>query len=406
MSVDNQKIRVAVLSDLHVGDNEKNSFLTNSTPETPHENPFVSLTDFITRNSIQADILICCGDMTDQANITGQKYVWDKIHRLAETLNAREVFGTAGNHDMDSRGSNSYDPKGSLLDLDPSFPYKNEQYSNHYWAKNFAFSTHGNVRLLNVNSSAFHGYITQNIQQYQMGRISQSTVDRIELLLQQHEEYPVNIAFFHHHPIRWTTRTDEDYSEMDGGDRLIRLLSQSQYGSWIIIHGHKHWPDIQVAGGASNPPVVFAAGSFSSKRLAGDNGSHKNQFYILEIDMQPEIHNLSIAGKIYAWNWANGAGWSPAFFEDGIPYGCGFSNSQSTPRVLAKRIDEYAKEQLYVSWSELTDNIQELNYTLPKNIGETCQLLKNNYLYEITYDDLHWPKQLSKQHPTEIGDNS
>ncbi len=407
MNIDKKTVKIAVLSDLHVGNNDHNSYLTVGTHDTPQENPFEALKEFTKSESIDADILICCGDMADQADTAGQMYAWNHIHDLSNTLKVEKIFGTVGNHDMLSRGD-SYDPKGSLQKLMPYFPNEDENYCDRYWARNFAFSEFGeNVRLLNINSCTFHGYGNKDLKEYEHGRISQFTIDKIESHLKGYvskgKEYNVNIAFFHHHPIKWNHRSIDDYSEMDGGDQLLQLLSKSEYGNWIIIHGHRHWPNIQIApSSGSNPPIIFSAGSFSSKRLVIEGGSAQNQFYIIEICTNPmDTHDLSIAGKIYAWNWAYGVGWREAPYPDGIPYGCGFTNSNTTAQILAKHIDEYGKQELFFSWDDLLQKMPILNFTLPKAIKEISTILETKYNYKISYDALHWPSQFSKQRDSE-----
>jgi len=404
MSTEKTTIKIAVLSDVHVGNNDNNSYLTIGTHDTPQENPFAALKLFIQKEKLEADILICCGDMADQANIAGQKFAWSNIKELSEVLKTKHLYGTVGNHDMDSRGT-SFDPKGSLQQLIPHFPNEDELYCDRYWSRNFAFSEMGeNVRLLNINSCAFHGYGNQNDQEYEHGRISQFTIDKIEIQLKKDledkKEYNINIAFFHHHPLKSEHRDHSDYSEMDGGELLLRLLSKSEYGNWIIIHGHKHWPNIKIAqNNSSTPPVIFSAGSFSSKRLTGEQNSAQNQFYIVEVYTNPLIeYELSIAGIISAWYWAYGDGWNKSPFYHSVPYGCGFTNSNTTAQVLANWIDKQYGEKELILWDHLVKAKPMLKFIFPKALQEICDILRTKYNYEIfANQETYWPYQFKKQ---------
>ncbi|KHG33182.1 metallophosphoesterase [Sulfurospirillum sp. MES] len=398
-----KKVKIAVLSDLHVGDVD--SYLTSNMHYSLVENPFSSLKDFISNNHLKADILICCGDMADRADDAGQIFAWNNICDIASSLQCQHCYGTVGNHDLDSRAKILYDPKGQLQKLHPSFPYDNESYCDRYWARNFSFSTYeDNIRLLNINSCAFHGYSDKNNKnEYDHGRISQFTIDKIEAKLQQDikdkKEFSVNIAFFHHHPAKMEHRSFDDYSEMLGGNLLLQLLSKSEYGNWIIIHGHKHFPNIQIASASgSNPPVIFSAGSFASKKLVTEKNSEKNQFYIMEVCVDPmNEYNLSIAGIIHSWYWSYGLGWNKSPFSHNISYGCGFTNSIKTAHVYAKFIDDNYNNKEFFLWEDLLVKWPELQFTFPQSIHEICEILENKYGYNILYNRLEWPSQFSKQ---------
>jgi Icc-related predicted phosphoesterase len=374
--------RIAVISDLHVDSNQ--SYIQTNMSESKYENPFSSLSELISKDELKADILICCGDMADQAKETAQRYAWSKIVEIAKQLEAEKYYGTVGNHDVDSRfASNEYDPKEAMQDLIPVFPGIDELYSNQYWARNFAFDEVDGIRLLNINSCAYHGYMKaeKDKNEYEYGRISQKTLDNIETELenQKMKKYQINIAFFHHHPERRTSRTDEDSSELVGGDRLIRLLSK-RYGPWLIIHGHKHYPSIAKASGDENPPIIFSAGSFASTRL--EKGKN-NQFYIIEIlrESRKKVQ-LPMAGSILSWNLSQGNVWNQAGLQDGIPYGCGFGNADHF-ETLADSIEAFVQDNELYAWNELVENFPKLKYTMPGTIENMLEVLKDEYGFTV-----------------------
>lgn len=402
--------RVAVLSDLHVSLNSEHTYLTNETPSNLFDNPVDSLIDFSIKNTLDADMLVCCGDMADAADANGQKIAWENIHKLANALKVSKsnVYGTVGNHDVDSRYiTTMYDPKENLQKLAPNFPNSDESFCDRFWARHYAFSYYSfdnkQIRILNINSCAYHGSGNRDINEYEHGRISQLTLDKISQDLQQSyekkDEFDLNIAVFHHHPIRWSTRSGSDYSEMDGGDKLIRLLSKSQYGSWFIIHGHKHWPNIKYADGSSNQPLIFAAGSFSSKNLPREKNESKNQFYIIEFEISPmQDYQLSIAGIVKSWNWSLGVGWNLATIGDGIPYEMGFGANTIHPSILACKINEYCADDDYYEWEVLQEKFPTLKFTLPKAIEDIIEILRYRYDFTIIKnEDNTKPLQLTKR---------
>ncbi len=413
MSMREDVYRIAILSDLHV--NASDSRIRKNMPEDKYENPFTSLKELIAKEHLMADLLICCGDMADRAEPGSLEYAWKEIHLIANSLNVKHVLGTVGNHDVDSRfATNEYDPKVTLQSLSPVFPGIDETYSNHYWAKHFAITEieDENMQILNINSCAYHGYRScekdkngKDKNEYEHGRISQQTLNQLESVLEkraQTKKYEINIAFFHHHPDTRTTRRDLDYSHMDGGDRLLQLLSQD-YGRWLIIHGHKHAPNIVMASGNANQPIIFSAGSFASTRSIDPEQSNQNQFYIIELVKNAmNAVKLPRAGSILTWNLNTGNVWNKAIFGDGIPYGSGFGNTVDY-EVLAGKINEFLKVEVHYDWEELLQNFPELKFTMPETIKKVLGHLRVEYNCSVRNDpDTGWPCLIFKKEPTNV----
>src|SRR5450759_3743692 len=91
-------------------------------------------------------------------------------------------------------------------------------------------------------------------------------------------------------------------------DRLIDLLGDGNLGQWLIVHGHKHFPNIAYSAGAAQSPVVFSCGSFSARLSPELQTRARNQFYIIEIPLK-KVKVLGLVGKILAWDWSAGKGW-------------------------------------------------------------------------------------------------
>ncbi|MDD3596612.1 metallophosphoesterase [Sulfuricurvum sp.] len=400
--------RIAILSDLHV--NASDSRIRKNMPEDKYENPFTSLKELINKEQLDADLLICCGDMADRAEPGSLEYAWKEIHLIANSLKASHVLGTVGNHDVDSRfATNEYDPKVALQSLSPVFPGIDDNYSNHFWAKHFAITEieDENIQILNINSCAYHGYQScdKDKNEYEHGRISQQTLNQLESVLEkraQTKKYEINIAFFHHHPNPRTTRQDLDYSHMDAGDRLLQLLSKD-YGRWLIIHGHKHASNIVMASGNANQPIIFSAGSFSSTRSIDIEQPNLNQFYIIElVKNSKRTVSLPRAGSILTWNLNTGNVWNKAIFGDGIPYGAGFGNTADY-EVLAGEIDEFLTVGVSYDWEEVVHYFPKLKYTMPETIKKVLETLRSEYYWTVRNDpDTGWPSLIFKKEPANV----
>ena len=405
--------KIAVISDLHVealdAPEGKDSWLTTSTPDDPYVNPFTALDDLIEEENLSADILLNLGDMTTKASPSAQQYAWKKTEELAKKLKANSFVGTAGNHDVDSRCANSdYDVIGGLQALKPEFPGLDRSYVDQYWSRNYVIHTMDNVRIVNINSCAFHGYCSENdgkpasiekLAEYRRGRISEHTLNRLKEDLESKDEYEINIAFFHHHPkLIDSYRDKHDYSQMIGGNELIKVLSESNGSNWLIIHGHKHWPSLNYHHSSSGIQVILSAGSLSSKRLHKENMA--NQFYIIEIESDAlSTYNLPIAGTIHTWNWMTKEKWKASAYEEKIPYGAGFGDS-TAPKVVAREIEQFISKdgKPYYTWGYLKNQIPSLKYMLPDNIKTTIDILESKHaISTMLKPNAYEPHQLAKK---------
>src|SRR5947208_12150793 len=94
-------LRVAIVSDLHVvtdtGPLVRISHLRSGDEEQQHgRQPIGGLLKLIGDARLQADVLLCPGDIADKANPDGIRYAWAALHRVAEHLGCKLVAGTTG----------------------------------------------------------------------------------------------------------------------------------------------------------------------------------------------------------------------------------------------------------------------------------------------------------------------
>ena len=106
-SVSNPRIlTLAILSDLHAYDprldpNYHGHLQVTAAQSDPFRQPFAGLYRLIDRYELTADVVLCAGDMTNQANPVATAFAWSEIHRTAKKLEANLVLGAVGNHDWD-----------------------------------------------------------------------------------------------------------------------------------------------------------------------------------------------------------------------------------------------------------------------------------------------------------------
>ena len=191
-------MRILVISDVHAyskipSDGSKPSYVKAG--DTGDRSPLHQFEELVRSGLIpKPDLVICPGDLGHQADQAGQAFAWEFLKRLAELSTRRLLIAATGNHDVDSRyQSDDFDAKGLLLDLRPSYPIvsdltnkssDDEQAELTYWARNFCIVWIDGCRFVVLNSCAFHGVGKPDAPEYDHGRISSRTLERLKLAIQ------------------------------------------------------------------------------------------------------------------------------------------------------------------------------------------------------------------------------
>lgn len=375
-------IKIAIISDVHAATaSSEHARGTNVLVPAPlsRPNPVVEIKKLISDRKIEADYLICPGDITNQADHDAFVWMWAELKEIGKLLKAREVHATCGNHDLDSRylsSRNDDDPdaKGAILALDDRFPALSVDDHSHYWAHNYVILERRDPkphRVVLLNTCAYHGTKPDEIDH---GRISGRTISAVRRSLKGRSRTALNIVVCHHHlaPLQsWGARSDYEYA-MKGGE-LIQTLEEACLGPWIIIHGHRHWPDCIYASGGAGSPVVFCSGSFGKA-----DAEISNQFHLLEIEL-----NQSAArprGKVRTWSWTISSSWSPSEHTDAVKaltHKSGFGYAGSLPELedaVESAID--SSSQAFLDWTSLVEQLPELDYLLPRDFRLVRRNLK------------------------------
>ena len=394
---DANRLRIAVITDCHayVGRPEDKgnspSWLDLGVDQSEAgKNPFAGLHELALQDpTVRADIVLCCGDLGDKANPAGLQYVWREVARLKETMEADLVIGTAGNHDMDSRHVyNDHDARNQIQALKPLFPVDNERHWLEYWAKNFTIITHGRVRIVILNTAAYHGYAKDPSKpEYAHGRVSDGTITRMVSELSAGGTFAANLLVCHHHPFRNSRIADLDYSEMSNGDQLVNRVVDAMVGPWLVIHGHKHTARVFYAFGSSAAPTVFAAASFAARAYPNQVGQTFNEFYILDLEIPPAPGaTSSLKGRIRTWNWTFGNSWRRPQVGEGLGPSAGFGLRVDVAELAATVATslQSAHSGATMKWDDVVARNPSLKHLIPEDFDLLIRHLTDFHAFGFT----------------------
>jgi hypothetical protein len=281
-----------------------------------------------------------------------------------------KLISTVGNHDLDSRfKANKYDPRGYAMSLSPTLPVAARQSYLEYWAENFTVLRFEDCNVAVLNTAAYHGVGVDIEREVEHGRISEITLGRLEQALKLCPESAVGILLCHHHPIKAEERDSDLEGVTRGGEALVRVLGELG-GPWIVIHGHKHVPDLFYAhGGGVGAPVVLGCASFSAQVNRDAQNKNPNQVHLLVTDVaEAAALGLACAGEVHSWTWQAGIGWSKAHGIMGLPQVTGFGYKSSV-KVLASKIDGHLSKLgvSHIQWSEAIAIAPEIRKLVPED---------------------------------------
>ncbi|MGS1021375.1 metallophosphoesterase family protein [Burkholderia glumae] len=382
-------ITFAVLSDLHAAPKSSDpkgtevKLYSDADSFSQHDNPLSSLYELVSRESLIADFVICPGDMTNRADGGALKFVWEQLHLLKQKLGAQEVIATVGNHDVDSRGHNEGTiPREALMRLLPRFPIADDALADHFWAHGYFLTTIGRVRFLVLNSSWLH----EHRDELERGAVTGYTLEKLRRDLDGQHGPEFNVAVCHHHP--------HVHSELDlGGDIMLNgqklLDTLSSNGAWLVVHGHKHHPKIELAQGEFQQPVVLACGSFSG-RLEGANASvSRNYFHMVQVERFGE--DAELRGVVKSWNWVQGYGWKDYGNANvTFPSRLGFGFEGSVQQLARAVVDSMGTHQL-MKWDAMLKLQPDLAHLTPRKFNALSSTLNTKHNIVITCDGTGLP---------------
>ena len=376
-------LRIAVASDIHAGTKSTawTHVLAGSTAFPRGTQPLSDLGHHIDDTGIRADYLIVPGDIADQADAVGLDYGWRQVHSIAKRLEA-ELVAVPGNHDVVTR-TESNDPRALLKNLLPSFPLDDPVIGEQFWQKGWSVSERADHRILMIDSTfgfpkfpSGFGKGDQKWDEYLQALDRGSFPDSIENDLDEYfrnASPSFNIAVVHHHPQEHQLKSflQDEYGAMHRGPDLLDLLSRHpRIGRWILIHGHRHIPQlVNAVTLTSNGPLIVCAASLGAKLWSPVDTVARNQFHIIEATDQDTSFPGSLRGSIESYTWGYGVGWYDSERQGaGLPSMSGFGCSDDY-RLVSQKIALHmeANNLAFLRYSELLIVAPQLPYMLPRD---------------------------------------
>ena len=367
--------RFLLLSDIHASDIDPASSRAPSYVSSYKAlsglnlDPIAELKKLIREENLAPDCVLCAGDVTNKSVPAPFSYAWQKLDDLAKSCDAK-LIATVGNHDVDSRyKSNAYDPRGFAMSLSPKIPITERKHFLEFWAENFTLISNEECNILALNTAAYHGAGRDAAAEIEHGRISDVTLAAISEAIKCLPAKPVNILLCHHHLIKPEPSDEDLRGQTRGGEKLIHLLSDVD-GAWIVVHGHKHIPDLFYAHGGSNAPVILGCASFSAQINEDAQNKNPNQVHLLICDPDgASSAGLTSAGQIISWTWQPGVGWRKAQGLHGLRHSVGFGYRTSVA-PLVNEVEKYLATQgaAYLRWEDAVRAIPSLLRLIPADI--------------------------------------
>lgn len=376
------QLKFVVVSDIHADERADKPTYVRTEPPAASRNrhPFKDLQECISRENITADYLVSPGDIANQADMGGLVYGWRRLHDIKAQLGAG-LIAVPGNHDVVTRQP-SADPRAMLKNLLPSFPTGELSVDESFWANGWSLIEGDSHRILLMDSTiGFPKYpagIDEDSDEYKAylseldrGSLTSDIEESLDNALAVLGEHKINVAVIHHHPQEHQLRgyLQDSYGPMRRGADLIHILSSHpKAGRWVIIHGHKHVPQlVNSVSTTSNGPLILCAGSMGAKFWEPVLTFARNQFHVVTVTDDPAPGASSLRGTVESYTWSVGEGWYVTDRKGaGLPARGGFGCADDH-RVLSDRIVQIMDDDSlnFMRYADLVSRIPQLPYQLP-----------------------------------------
>lgn len=356
---------------------------------SPERNPITALRSLKEQLPSNVDWILCPGDLADRHDETCQNLAWTKLAQLRQHLHARHLFGTAGNHDVDSLRKNGTSlPMEALKALDPQFPHANASSNrlyDKYWTTGVALhkEVKKNTSLVLLNSCLYHGTesgpnLPEN--EWRRGRVSEEALQELRRV-SRGLTTERNILLTHHH-LSTHPDIDDANSVLQNGSQIMEILHTSGK-NWMVVHGHLHAPYLYKSEGTSNI-YVLSSGSAGGKPFNIRGRTPDNQCHLLRL--APSTPGSDMRVEIETWNWIDCTGWLPSSPDNGLPHRTGLGCSDGID-AISDDIYSTIQRAGEMHWKELIDAKPNLRFLSPQQSALLKEKLKHRNL-DIHYDEL------------------
>lgn len=368
--------RLLVLSDLHAvvgGKHEDETYLTFGQSGSDFG---VNLIRYLKGLEKTIDLIICPGDIAHKAEKGAFRLGWTLLNEIRNIYPRSSLLAVPGNHDYESRSDENIDPKTTMQFAEPRFPLSKFVSTTHFWAWNWFVDTTPTHNALMLNTCAYHGLRNESLEHGRViPEVQKQIIDHIKS-----DRFPardINYLLCHHHPVNLPSYSrSPDHQMIDGGQELVDAITAAvPKGAWMIIHGHRHFPAVWYAQSqTSAPPVVFSAGTLAAKLDGELLNRTRNQFYIVEVDLELTRQTGIPTGVFETHEYVYHLGWSLSTSAN-LPKTGGFG-ARITPTQLTDRIVELIGVQR-IADEETRLRIQtEIRHLTPLDLKTTKELLE------------------------------
>ncbi len=390
-------MKIAILSDLHVGPSAKAQDLCPiecagdlSKYHEKVENYIQDFNDFLTYENITADYLFVPGDITQDAHPMEMKLASEFLSGVQKRLGIADdhLLFVPGNHDADWNMYDSTDKTGIkwenrylalrsskfIFDSINRRPNaKGDLLSAPFFFKVWEFD---DLIVVGYNSASRDTKETK----VHCGDIVRENLAELESVLKslpQEGDSRVRIGLLHHHLRNFPLPkpSDRDYSIASNGEDFIELLRKYHFD--FIVHGHRHHSYFAAR---AMPMPILAAGSFSAILDTSLAQLATNQFHIVEIVKDSSQEAVGVVRS-----WSNTVlGWSRSE-ENKLsrclgyerPFGKTLSSKEMADKIVA-----------------VFDNVLRRNlpcFTWKGEILRECHEI--SYIVEAVNDIIDWCRQ-------------
>lgn len=386
--------KIAIVSDLHcchskTSGADRSRLLSDMMRIPAKQHPVESLLELIDQQHIQSDVLVCPGDITNRVDKQGLVTGFNYLQEIQNALNAKQLFCTPGNHDVDSRDIYKLSDSSEILKcLHKRYPFENDELKQSFWSENFCLYENELIELLLFNSTFNH----TNEEKALKAIIPELTLSKIQAKIEQKKDSSkIKVFVCHHHPYPFSNVDSVKYKDgdfLENGDKLLNILRNNGY--YLVIHGHKHIPRYLFHDGVH----LFAAGSFSSLENIAE-GNTSNSFHIIEL----HTSNSILKAQIKTWYFTSAKGWSISRDPDEIfPSLTGFGSEKNTNEI-ALSIHNYFETESKdrVKFEEIVNIIPDILYLSPDQQICLEKMLENSYGLKILNSLGTSPNEILKQ---------
>lgn len=364
-----KKIKIGVISDLHCEyspdySSQDTILFSNTLRNGNRKNQVQELLEYINKEGLCCDYLLCPGDITNKMDIQGLISGLSYLKEIQTALNAKQLICTPGNHDLDYHRLKTFlfakanDP---LKHLDSEhYPLSDKTLSKMLLDDGFCMYKDDTIAILCINSVANF----TDLQSADRINIPETTLIKIEKELNNIPgTISARIALTHHHPSLYTDLDFRMYGEGDfieNGDQLIELIEKYKFG--MLVHGHKHKARLTI----TDNVTLFCAGGFSALQNL-QIGDDENTFHIIEIDS-----GYPMKGIVKTWSYSRSAGWKKPSLR--FPHVTGFGLTKS-PSDWAKEVgsfcqEKYNSETQIIPYSDIVKLFPDIIYLHYKEIDD------------------------------------